>query len=47
MNEKKNKTYENTQEANAQIAVISDEEKKRKKDINDRMHKANEQIGGI
>ena len=38
--------HDTTPDANAQIAVISDEEKKRKKDINDRMHEANEEIGG-
>ena len=47
--DKKNKTYENTQEANAQVAAITDEKgsRKKKKDIHESMHEANEQIGGI
>ena len=40
-------TDESTQEANAKIAVITPEKRKKKKDRNESMHKANEQIGGI
>lgn len=43
-----NKTYESMQEANAQIAAITDEKssRKKKKDIYESMHEANEKMGG-
>ena len=47
MSEKKNKTYESMQEANAELAAIDANSRKKKRDINESMHEANEQIGGI